>query len=518
MMQPKSAESVASFVGSIQQRGVQLWTDQGQLHYRAPKGRISKQELEALRESKEQVIFLLSGVTGAEAAPSPTVPGLRSRVAPLTYSQLAHWNLYRLFERRAIRQITAATRLRGHLDLDALRSSLAEVVRRHEALRTRIVVRVGVPAQEIRESVATELCVEDLTSLPEGSLSAVVGRRAEEIVLEPIDPSAGPLLAVHLLKFAEGDHVLVAAMEHMISDAFSMAIFLRDLFTAYAQAESGVPISLPAVPVQFADYAIRQRDERQSWMQLHYPYWSERLKDCRRLRFPADESLPEERSSGWGLVPLRIGRSSKAELREWCRMTRTTMVMAVFTAYVAAVLRWCHASDAVFLFQANGRDSAVAQNTIGYFASPLYLRIRDGEKISLLELLHRVTAEYCGACEHADNSYFEAQEPRPEFTRNSCFNWVPLASKIDPELAGSERAISRTSLPLGHPMLKHLERDTEPFVVLYEEEDEIVGDVYFALDRFSSRTMEAFASNVLGFIRALLRGPRDPLRSIPLLT
>jgi non-ribosomal peptide synthetase component F len=189
--------------------------------------------------------------------------------------------------------------------------------------------------------------------------------------------------------------------------------------------------------------------------------------------------------------------------------------MSVFTAYVGLVLRWCNASEGVIQYVTDGRVSPKIENTIGFFASVLYLRIELLEDASFVNLMNLVTDEYCKAYEHADFSYMEAQVPPPEFARNSCFNWVPQGAKIElSDSGGSEGAITCSPLTFAHPMLKNLERDNEPVILLFDTDDEIVGDVCFPLNRFSIDTMERFGRNLLVFIRALLRQPDDRVKDI----
>lgn len=512
-----SMDRIADVLGSVRKRGVRLWSENGQLHYKAPKGALTQEEIERLRVSRGQIVALLERATGAETAEPKLEPRPRLDRAPLAFSQLSHWNLFQLSERRAIRAVASATRMRGRLSVNALRRSVAEIVHRHDALRTRIVVLDGVPIQEISESGDCEPKVDDLTALSESFREVEVKRIIEEFILEPIDVAVGPLFGVRLLRLRDDEHVLIVAMEHMISDMFSMNILLRELFTAYMQALKGRALSLPAIPVQFADYAVWQRTAQRSWIEKHGAYWNEHLAGCQRLRFPEDRSSPTETHLGWGTVPIRIGRDLKAELREWSRLRQTTLVMSVFTAYVGLVLRWCNASESVFQYQSDGRVSPNIENTVGYFASVLYLRMGLLEDDSFLDLMNQVTEEYCKAYEHADFSYMAAQVPCPEFTRNAYFNWIPQGSTDLSDLNGSEYTITCSPVRFVHPMLKKLELDHDPGILLHDTDDEVVGYVYFPLNRFSIDTMEKFGRNFLRFIGALLRQPEGRVKDILLL-
>jgi hypothetical protein len=437
--------------------------------------------------------------------------------AKLAFSQLAHWNVYRLRERFAIRQIASATRLRGRLHLKALENSLAEMFRRHDALRTRIVLIDGTPMQIVDKQRSYALVFDDLVSLPESAREAEVLSQIDSMIMQPIDVSADPLYGMKLLRIREMEYVLIIALEHMISDAFSMSILLRDLFIAYDQASQGLDISLPPIPVQFIEFAIQQRRMLQVWRNQHEAHWNKHLTGYQRLKFPESQRNPDASRRGWGIVPVQIDKDLKTALTEWCRVKRTTLVMSVFAAYAAHTLRWCRVSASVFQYLVDGRVHRTLESTIGYFACPLFLKIELCEQDRFEDLVNRSMEEYCEAFEHADFSYLESQEPRPDFARSSAFNWVPLSSGLHfssfPQ-AGNDIVCS--AVPFEHPMLRNLERDNDPVLLLYESEYSIAGGIRFPLNRFAANTMEQFGSQFCTFLQALLQEPERRVRDIAL--
>jgi amino acid adenylation domain-containing protein len=437
--------------------------------------------------------------------------------APFTYTQLAHWQLYQLEERRVLRGVASVVRLHGRLKLDALRAGLAQVVRRHDALRTRVVVRNGIPTQRTGETSLVELQVDDLTALPEGSREAEVGRLIENALHQPISLISDPPFEVRLLHLSRDEHVLVVAMEHIISDAFSMQILLRELFAGYVQIMKGHAPQLPVIAVQYPDYARWLAKSEGELVEKHSAYWSTRLTGTSRLRFPKNNTLAHGPGSGWGTVRVKIDRKLKVQLNEWCRLNRTTLVMAVFSAYAAAVLRCSDASDTVIQFQSNGRVSSGIENTIGYFSSPLYLRITLTEEDTFVDLLNHVIEEFCNAQEHADFSFLASRVPRPAFARNTLFNWVPQGDPIGfSGLDGTEDEITCSPLLFSDAIVKTYDLDHEPSVVLYDTDEEVLGGLYFPCQEYSTEIMGTFARSFLAVLRALVRTPLARLVSIQL--
>lgn len=515
--QRASAESVAELVEHLQSKGVSLWAEQGQLRYKSPKGALTHGDVESLRISKSEI---LDFVQSAGAARPQSFSRLQR--APLSFSQLAHWNLCELGTRRTIRHIASATRLSGRLDVDAFRRALAEVMRRHDALRTRVVAFDTEPVQAIAPHADCELAVHDLTDVSPTRHEDAIQQQIEQLILEPIDVAVGPLFAVRLLKLRDDVHVLLMAMAHIIADAFSRNILLRELLTAYAQTLNGHAFRLPPVRIQFSDYAVSQRNASQAWTEKYGAQRYEWLARSPRVRFPESEASLEKNRAVLGTVPIRIGADLKRELREWCRLRHTTLAMGALAIYVALVLRWCKTAQTVIGCQTDGRVRPEFENTIGYFSSTLYLRTQLLEGDTFIELTRRVTQEYCHAYENADVfACLTAHQPQPEFTRNTAFNWVPQRTPMELSDLTHEQAIRCSAIRFVHPLPKHLEAenmqsDREPAMLLYETDDEIVGDVYFSPRRFSVVTMERFGRNYLYLLRELLVRGDSLVSDIPL--
>ena len=483
-------DRLGDFLALVYSKGVLLWSDQGQLRFKAPKGSLSTQEIDQLRASKGAIITFLA----------------REVTAPLTHTQLEYWNFHELGERSTSRQLASVTRIAGHLRVDVLRHGIAELVRRHAALRTRVIVRGGVPVQVVNAKEQCELEVTDLSTRPPSHQQLEMAQVIEETLMRPIEVAVDMLFAVRLLKLSAEEHILIVAMNHIISDAHSMGVLLRDLFMSYAQIVQGRPIELPRIGLQLHDYAIRQKRTHQAWLDQHRAYWNERLRGCRRLRFPDDP--PATPAAGWSRVPLRIGSALKASLTQWARSHRTTLVMAMAAVYAGLVLRWCGATDTVIQFQSDGRLDPDVENTVGYFAAALFLRVQLPEQATFAELVLQVTQEYCNAYEHADCSYLGSQVPRPEFARNTAFNWVPRVGQGDlSALRGTDSALDLQALPVPNPELQRLDHDHEPAVVLFEVDDDVVGYVAFPLNRFSVANMEHFTRSLLTFVHSLLTQP-----------
>jgi hypothetical protein len=286
--------------------------------------------------------------------------------------------------------------------------------------------------------------------------------------------------------------------------------------SAYGQVLAGAAVVWPDSALAYADYAVRQRAALPSWLNKHGGWWGERLRQCGRLRFAGGDG-DADGTEGWGSVGFFIDSGLRQRLEESCRVGRTTLVMSVLAVYAACVLRWCDASEVTIQCLADGRVAAEESGAIGFFASTLYLRLELTDEDRFVDLLERLMREYGDAYEHMDFSYIESQVPRPQITCNTCFNWIARdGGSLQMPVQGLQSGLTYAPVDFEHPMLKGLQRDNEPMVVLYDMVQSVAGYVYYPLKRFRADIMQRFAWNFMALIDAFLENPRARIRSLPL--
>lgn len=374
-MSPKDVDPLTELFSAVRKKGAKLWLAEGQLRFRAPHGALSREDLELLKGSKREIVDLLGREPLTNGVPSRDLRGRCERL-PLALSQLWRWHLFRLWDRPSARVLSCAMRLSGRMNIQILQHSVNAIVRRHDALRTRIVVSDGVPLQEVAEFQHTDLELIDLTEQREHAIENEIILNIERYLLEPVNLEKDSLLGVRLLKTQKNEHVLIVAMEHMISDAFSLCVFVRELFTSYSQLIRDHPVALSDVGIQFSDYTRWLEHGRPSWVDRHAEFWSERLKEGEH-RFPVDVQSAQIAKEGWAVVPLHIDADLKQRVQEWAHARRTTLAMAMLTAYVGLVLRWCDKPQVVIQYQTSGRSDEKLERAIGVFRIARLFTYRD---------------------------------------------------------------------------------------------------------------------------------------------
>jgi hypothetical protein len=504
----RSRTDVAETLRRIRGKRVRLWSDNGELHYRAPKGALAPEEIQELRVLSGELVSLLEGATAHGGLLPPLAPRKGSERVPLTFAQSSYWRSARLAERPTLRSVAAARKVSGRLDVGLLRDCLNGLVRRHEALRTLVVAVDGVPEQRIVDS-SCALGRHALPGLPDEGQDEAAERLIHELIRAPVHVDTGPLLAVELITFEQDRHVLVVMMEHIVSDGFSLGVLWRDLIAAYTQRSQQLPLSLPEIPVQFADYAVWQSKAHECWLESCGAAWLRRFAGCARLKLP--ERYAPGRSEGIArgllLMPLSIDADTRSALSAWCRGRGTTLVMAVFTAFAALVLRSCEAREGVIPLQSDGRFSPLVEHSIGYFACLLYMRLELRERESFVDLLARTMHEYCAAVECADLAYVGPDEP--VFARNCGFNWIPQLLDLAPDASRGRQAVDFRPFCFTLPEDDRIEyaQDFDPSITLFDDGATLHGHVIYSPGRNSERTIAAFRDNFLTLVRALLADP-----------
>ncbi|MFL5382771.1 MAG: condensation domain-containing protein, partial [Longimicrobiaceae bacterium] len=274
-----------------------------------------------------------SGAAAPAAAPA-AIPARGEEPAPLSFAQERLWFLDRMEPGNPFYNLPGTMRLRGALDEAALERSLGEIVRRHEALRTVFAEVDGSPVQVITPFGGFALPAEDLSELSEADRGAALRRRAGEEALQPFDLAAGPLFRAALLRLGAEDHVLLLSMHHIVSDGWSMGVLYRELSVLYEAYREGGESPLPELPVQYADYAVWQREQLAGEvLDRQLAYWRKRLAGAPELlELPTDHPRPPVQTYRGATVPVELSPELLERLQALGRSEGATLYMTLLGA------------------------------------------------------------------------------------------------------------------------------------------------------------------------------------------
>ena len=340
-------------------------------------------EKRALLEAK-----LLGGRTAAAPIPRRSATG----PAPLSFAQRRLWFLDQLDPGRPYYNLPLALRLTGELDVAALSPALDGNVARHESLRTTYTARDGEPLQVVGASSAVPLERRDLSALSAGERGPALKRILAEELARPFDLGRDPMLRATLVRESAGSHVLVLLMHHIASDGWSLGILLQELADGYAAARTGSAAAPPPLPIQYADYAVWQRE----WLdggvgERQLAYWKERLAgDLPVLALPADRPRPARQTFA-GAPVRRVMPAALAErLEALSRETGATLFMALLAGFQALLARLSGQEEVLVGTPVAGRSRVETENLIGFFVNTLVVRTDLTGNPTFRELLGRV--------------------------------------------------------------------------------------------------------------------------------
>lgn len=334
-----------------------------------------------------------------------------------SFGQERLWLLDRLGRGQSF-HLSGAVRIRGPLDPRLLQAALHAVVGRHEVLRTTFEFGPdGGLLQVIHGDAQVPLAERDVRQVSPSDRMAAAETMVAEFTVAPFDLSAGPLLRACTIRLGAEDWLLTVAVHHIVADGWSIGILLPELAAHYRAAASGTSADLPALPIQYADWAAWQREAIDAAMAGHADYWREQLHGAR----PPDLPVRSPRQDGAALrgadVPVNLPGALLVPLRALAARERATIFMVLIAALAVALARWCDQDDLVIAAPEAGRSHVELEGLIGFFLNTLPLRIKVPPDSSFRQLLGQVREVCLGAYAHQELPFekiVESSRPRRE--------------------------------------------------------------------------------------------------------
>ncbi len=435
----------------------------------------------------------------------------------LSYAQQRLWLLDQLEPGNPFYNLPGAVRLTGDLDETALAAALSEVVRRHEALRTTFPTVGGAPVQRVGPPLEVPLLRIDLSGVPEGERQAAVRGHVEAESRRPFDLAAGPLTRFLLLRLGPRERILVFALHHIVSDAWSMRVLIREVAALYRAVSQGLPSPLTDLPVQYADYAIAER----SWLagealrpQLNY--WRHRLAGLPGLlELPADRPRPEAQTFRGARQGVAIPAATLAALKALGHAERATPFMTLLAAFSALLHRYTGREDLPVGTPMANRDRMETEGLIGFFVNTLVLRGDLSGDPTFRELLARIRELTLEAFAHPDLPFerlVEELQPGRDLAHSPLFQ-VLFAFQSMPVDARELQGLTIEPLPVeaGRALF-------DLTLTLEEGPGWIAGSFEHNTDLFDPARMRRMAAHFEALLAAAVREPELSLSALPLLT
>jgi amino acid adenylation domain-containing protein len=465
----------------------------------------------ALATEVEQML----GASGSLHA-GPVTAQVRSGDPPLSFAQQRLWFMDHLLTEKGVYNIPTMWRLLGPLDIQILQRSLDVMVSRHESLRTRFTARKGEPVQVIESVPPVAFLMTDLGTM----LNDEVEERARQIAWtaarQPFNLATGPLLRAELLHVAADDHFLLLNIHHIVSDGWSMAIVGRELSVLYNALVSGREPELPELPVQYADYAIWQRE----WLSgeellRQLGYWKTQLVNLPTLELPTDHKRPAVQSHRGGRLATLLPAELAEALKELGRSEGATLFMTLLAAFQVLLYRYSGEEDIAVGTPIAGRRRTEVEGLIGFFANTLVLRVSLAGEPTFRELISRVRESALGSYTHQDVPFEKLVEelaPPRDLSRNPLFQ-VCFALQNTPAapLMLDGLQVSRVTLSTNHAKF-------ELTLTMRETPDGLHAGWEYSTDLFERTTIEQMARHFQVLLESIAADPGERIGRLPLMS
>ena len=446
----------------------------------------------------------------------PIMPVNRSKPLRLSFAQQRLWFLNQLEGASATYNIPAALRFDGRLNQKALSLSLQTLVQRHENLRTTFPTVDGTPVVQISEK-PFQLGILDLRALSPEEQEPQVQRMMKEDAICPFDLETGPLFRALLLQLSATSQVLLVNMHHIISDGWSIGVFIREWRVLYEAALKDKVSPLPPLPIQYVDFAHWQRQ----WLtgdvlEQQVNYWKQQLIDVPALlELPTDNPRPPVQRFQGANLPIVLKPELTLALKHLSQKAGTTLFMTLWSAFATLLSRLTQQSDIVIGSPIANRTQSVTESLIGFFVNTLVLRLDLSDNPPFENVLQQARRVALEAYSHQDIPFeqlVEALQPVRALSHSPLFQVMFVlqnASIPDLELAG----LSLTVLELENVTAKF-----DLTLSLTETTSGLSGTLEYNTDLFERATIERLSGHLQILLTGIVENPNTPIHELPLLS
>ena len=433
------------------------------------------------------------------------------------YAQQRLWFLDQFEPNSALYNIPLALRLVGTLRVTALEQSLHEIIVRHEALRTNFVIVDGKPSQIIYTETPWRMSVIDWQHLSTTEQEITSQQLVQRQAIQPFDLANQALITATLIVLSETEHVLLVCMHHVVSDGWSMGVFVQELAALYNAYSQGQPSPLAPLPIQYADFAIWQRHWLQGdVLQNQLSYWQQQLADAPALlSLPTDRPRPSVQTFAGAYQKFSLSVELTGRLTKLSQQQGVTLFMTLLAAFDTLLYRYTGQSDILVGSPIANRNRSEIEGLIGFFVNTLVMRTNLAGNPSFSELLSRVRFMAMDAYAHQDLPFemlVEALQPQRDLSHTPLFQ-VMFALQNAPisevELAG----LTISSLPAESATAKF-----DLSLSMQNTAGGLVGVWEYSTDLFDPSTIERMTGHFQTLLEGIVANPMQRISQLPLLT
>ncbi len=508
--------NLKQFIAELAEQGVKLWTEDEQLRVRAAKGVLTPDLRDLLALHKAELVKLLEKKSNASDTSIPQIPVLLRRNLPLSFAQEGLWFLSQLEPTSPFYNEPLALRLQGSLNVVALEKSLNKIIQRHSALRTNFATVEGQPVQVIAESVTLSVQVLDLSEIPESEREIAWGLKARAQVQQPFDLSREPLIQASVLQLTETEHFLLLTIHHIVWDGHSEGVFVKELVAFYTAYCNDLSLELPKLPIQYADFAVWQRQRLQGdVLESQLAYWKQQLSGAPALlELPTDRVRPLTQTFHGASYRQVLSHELTEALMILSQRLRVTLFMTLLAALFTLLYRYTGQSDICVGTPYAGRDRPEIEGLIGLFVNTLVLRTDISGNPSFEELLLRVREVALGAYAHQELPFEKLVE---QLQPARSLSYTPLC-QVMLQLYSPLPQIHMEGLTVSRVAVETATAKFDLSLAFFNTDKGLIGDWEYNTDLFDASTIARMARHFQTLLEGIVANPIQRVSQLPLLT
>ena len=519
-------QQIVSLMLRLQNMGCRIWAEDDKLRIRTSKNALTAELKQEIQNHKAEILTFLKAAK-TQAVITAEIPALSADSPKLpSFAQQRLWLLAQLQGSSATYNMPIALQLNGNLNIDALHSSLAYLLNRHESLRMYFPTVAGQPQVAIRSlDEITVLTVQDCRELGTGNkreldldtqcpnMQDLIDAHAQQ----HLDLNTGPLFKAKLLQLEEQKSVLAINMHHIISDGWSMGVFLRELWQAYSAYSQGKTPNFAPLPIQYSDYATWQRHWLQGEvLEKQINYWKHQLGDASPLlELPIDYPRPAQQSYRGDRYIYALTPELTAAVNAFSQQQGVSLYMTLLATLSILLSRYSRQEDLCIGSPIANRTHSQTQGLIGFFVNTLVMRQQIKLDLSFIEFLQQTRQTCLDAYAHQDVPFdvlVEKLRPERSMSYNPLFqvmftlenNASPDLdlSGLDTELLGVKGAIAKFDLTL----------------MVIEDDHQLNCSWEYATDLFARVTIQRMAEQFAVLLQGIIDHPHQSINTLPLMT
>ena len=512
-------KTIVEFVCHLSSLGITLTADENRLRCQAPEGVLTPALRQEIGDRKPELLqFLQQAKQSKSTAHLPIQPVARNGHLPLSFAQQRLWFLHHLSPDSRSYNALEILQIQGPLNLTVLEQSLGELINRHEIFRTTFPTVSGEPIQAIAPPDSFRLKVDNYQDLSPNQQSAKIQQIAELEAGQAFDLTVGPLIQFKLLQLSPQKSVLLLKMHHIIYDGWSFGILIRELSALYEAFLKNLANPLPALSIQYADFAVWQRQYLSGEvLDKQLNYWQEQLATVTPiLTLPTDRPRPAVQSFRGGVEHFQLDQNITQGLKQLSQERGATLFMTLLAAFGVLLSRYSHQSDLLIGSPIANRNQAAIEPLIGFFANTLALRINLSENPNFLDLLEQVKQTTLAGYAHQDLPFemlVEKLQPDRDLSRNPLVQ-VMFALQNMSQDVWNLSGLSIENLPL--PVEGTVRFDLE--VHYWENSEGLEGIWLYSSNLFDATTIQRMGQIFQTLIKEIITNPQTQVKQLPLLT